>query len=216
MSKVVVIGATGNSGSRIVDELIARGHAVTAVSRTAAEKFAGKAGVAAADNDLSDVKALEKIVEGSDVVVHAYAPPTTDTDQLIGVTERIVEAISLAGGKNGGPRLLVVGGAGGLNVAPGVTLHESGYLPAEYLPISASHIKVYKALLQNNTVNWTYFAPAGFFQPGERTGTFRLGKDDLIMGADGKSSISMEDYAIAAVDEIEQPKHLNERFTIGY
>ena len=213
---VVVIGATGNSGSRIVDELLKRGHAVTAISRTATAKFSGKANVKAVDNDLSSVQALEKIVEGADVVVHAYAPPQNDTDQLIGVTDRIVEAVSLAGGKVSGPRLLVVGGAGGLNVAPGLTLHDSGHLPEPYLPISASHIKVYKSLLQNNTVNWTYFAPAGFFQPGERTGKFRLGKDDLIIGADGNSSISMEDYAIAAVDEIEKPQHVNERFTIGY
>lgn len=212
---IVLIGATGNSGSRILNELVSRGHNVTAVSRSAADKIKPTAQVKPVDNDLSDVASLAKLFEGADVVVHAYAPPQNDTDKLIGVTDRIVEAISLAGGKKG-PRLLVVGGAGGLNVAPNLTLHDSGYLPEAYLPISGSHIKVYTALKANNTINWTYFAPAGFFQPGERTGKFRLGKDDLIADEKGNSAISMEDYAIAAVDEIEKPQHLNERFTIGY
>ncbi len=213
---IVVIGATGNSGSRIVKELTTRGHQVTAVSRSAVEKLANTPNVKAVDNDLSDAAQIAAFSKGADAIVHAYAPPPTQTDQILTVTARIVNAIEQLGGKNVGPRLLVVGGAGGLNVAPGVTLHDSGYLPEPYLPISESHTKVYNALKANDQIEWTYFAPAGFFEPGERTGKYRLGKDDLIMGADGNSRISMEDYAIAAVDELESPKHKGERFTIGY
>jgi putative NADH-flavin reductase len=109
----------------------------------------------------------------------------------------------------------VIGGAGGLFVAPGVTAIASGHLPEFALPIANAHEKV-RQDLEASGADWTYFAPAGLFEPGEKTGKFRLGKDDLIVDASGNSRISMEDYAIAAVDELERPQHRSERFTIGY
>jgi putative NADH-flavin reductase len=112
------------------------------------------------------------------------------------------------------PRL-VVGGAGGLFVAPGVTAIASGHLPEVALPIAKAHEQVRQDLAVSGA-DWTYFAPAGLFEPGERTGKFRLGKDDLVVDASGNSRVSMEDYAIAAVDELEKPKHRGQRFTIGY
>jgi hypothetical protein len=128
------------------------------------------------------------------------------------VTERLVEGVK----KNGGPRLVVVGGAGSLFVAPGVTLKNSGHLPPEWVPIVDSHIKVLDNL-KKSSIDWTYFSPAAFFEPGERTGKFRLGKDDLIADEKHNSRISMEDYAIALVDELEKPRHSGgQRFTIGY
>jgi hypothetical protein len=117
--------------------------------------------------------------------------------------------------KAGVGRLIVVGGAGGLQIKPGVSLIESGYLPEPYLPIATSHVKALD-LLKKSDIDWTYFAPAGFFEPGERTGKFRLGKDELISNDKGESRISMEDYAIALVDELENPKHRKQRFSIGY
>ena len=96
-----------------------------------------------------------------------------------------------------------------------MTLRESGHLPKEWIPIVDAHIQVLRNLKQSS-INWTYFSPAGFFEPGERTGKFRLGKDDLITDAQGNSRISFEDYAIALVDELENPRHQGERFTIGY
>jgi putative NADH-flavin reductase len=129
---------------------------------------------------------------------------------LIGVTKRIVEAA-----KKNCQRVLVVGGAASLFVAPGVTLLASGYLPEPYLPISKSHAAVLENLGKSDA-DWTYFSPAAFFEPGERTGKFRLGKDELVADGAGTSRISLEDYAIAAVDELEKPAHRGERFTIGY
>jgi len=207
--KVAVIGATGNTGQRLTTELLKRGHQVLAVVRSP-EKVSPAKGLEVVKSDLSDITQLADVLKGADAVVSAYRPPNDDTDQIIGITKRITEAV-----KKNNQRLLVVGGAAGLFVAPGVRLLESGYLPDFVLPIGKSHEQVRKDL-QVSGADWTYFAPAGLFEPGERTGKFRLGKDDLIMDASGNSRISMEDYSIAAVDELEKPQHRGERFTIGY
>jgi putative NADH-flavin reductase len=160
---------------------------------------------------LSDVNKTAEVIAGADAVVSAYAPPQDDTEALVGVTKRQIAAVQ----KAGKARLIVVGGAGGLEVAPGVSLIDSGHLPEAYLPIAKSHVNALK-VLQGSNVDWTYFAPAGFFEPGERTGKFRLGKNELISNDKGESRISMEDYAIALVDEIEKPAHRRQRFSIGY
>ena len=208
--KVVLFGATGKTGSRLLQELISRGHNVTASARDV-----GKLQVSSAhevkQDDLSDTSHIAATIAGADAVISAYAPPADDTDQLIGVTRRQVDAVRRAGVD----RLLVVGGAGGLNVAPGVSLIDSGHLPAPYLPIATSHVKALD-VLRKSDVDWTYLAPAAYFEPGERKGTFRLGTDDLITDAKGESRISMEDYAIALVDELEQGAHRRQRFSIGY
>ena len=127
------------------------------------------------------------------------------------MTERFIAAVQQAGVA----RLIVVGGAASLEVAPGVTLLASGHLPAQWLPIATSHAKALD-LLKQSPINWTYFSPAAFFEPGARTGKFRIGKDELIANEQHESRISMEDYAIALVDELESPRHERARFTIGY
>jgi putative NADH-flavin reductase len=207
--KVAVIGATGNAGSRITAELLKRGHQVRAVVRSR-DKISSKNGLEVATTDLSDAAQLAGVLKDADAVVSAYRPPVDDNDQIVGTTKRITEAV-----KRNKQRLLVIGGAGGLFVAPGVTAIASGRLPEFALPIAKAHEKV-RQDLEASGADWTYFAPAGLFEPGEKTGKFRLGKDDLIVDASGNSRISMEDYAIAAVDELERPQHRSERFTIGY
>ena len=207
--KVAVIGATGNAGSRITAELRKRGHHVRAVVRSP-DKIHSADGLEVANSDLSDIAQLAEVLKGADAVVSAYRPPVDDNDQIVVTTKRITEAA-----KKNKQRLLVVGGAGGLFVAPGVTVIASGFLPEFALPIAKAHERV-RQDLEGSGADWTYFAPAGLFEPGERTGKFRLGKDDLIADASGNSRISMEDYAIAAVDELENPKHRSERFSIGY
>ena len=207
---VVVYGATGNSGKEIVKELLRRGHEVTAVARKV-NSINAEEGVTAKADDLSNVEAIAAILKGADAVVSAYAPPPTDTDALVGVTEREIAAVKSAGAR----RLLVVGGAGLLEVAPGVTLIKSGHLPAEYLPIAASHEKALE-VLRKSDINWTYLSPAAYFVPGERTGKFRLGTKELIADAKGESKISFADYAIALVDKIEKPAHERASFSVGY
>jgi uncharacterized protein len=208
--KIVLYGATGKAGSVILKELVDRGHTVVTPARTP-EKLQKLKNVTAVQDDLSDPGKIAGIVKGADAVVSAYGPPPEDTSQIVGATDRLVKGIKQAGG----PRLIVVGGAGSLFVAPGVTLRESGHLPEEWIPIVDAHIQVLNNLKQSS-IDWTYLSPAAFFEPGERTGKFRLGKNDLIAGADGKSSISFQDYAIALVDELENPQHRNDRFTVGY
>jgi putative NADH-flavin reductase len=208
--KVVLFGATGKSGSRLMHELVTRGHEVTAVARDVS-KLPAVAGVTARRDDLSDAQRTAELVRGADAVISAYAPPANDTDELVGVTRRQVIAVREAGVD----RLLVVGGAGGLEVAPGVSLIDSGHLPAPYLPIATSHVKALE-VLSNSDVDWTYVAPAAFFEPGERTGKFRTGTNELITAANGESRISMEDYAIAMVDELESGANRRKRVSVGY
>ena len=205
---VILYGATGKAGSRILNELNTRGHKVTAVARDLSKL---PAGVTGKQDDLSDVNKIAATLAGADAVVSAYGPPQEDTDQLIGVTGRLIDAVKQAGNL----RLIVVGGAGSLEVAPGVSLLASGHLPAPWLPIATSHEKALK-LLQASSIDWTYFSPAAFFEPGERTGKFRLGTTNLVADEKGQSRISMEDYAIALVDELEKPAHRHAQFTIGY
>jgi uncharacterized protein len=207
---VAVYGATGNSGREIVKELLLRGHSVTGVARKI-DALSAQQGLTVKAGDLSNVDAIAAVIAGADAVVSAYAPPPDDTDALIAVTERQIAAVS----KAGAVRLLVVGGAGLLEVSPGVTLIQSGYLPAEYLPIATSHEKAL-AVLRASKINWTYLSPAAYFVPGERTGKFRLGTKELVADAKGDSRISFADYAIALVDEIEKPAHERGSFSVGY
>jgi uncharacterized protein len=206
---VVVYGATGNSGSEIVKELLARGHKVTGVARKV-DSLKDNPGVTAKTDDLSNVDKIAEIIKGADAVVTAYQPPADNTDALIDVTKRQIEAVKKVGG-----RLVVVGGAGLLEVAPGTTLIKSGYLPAEYLPIATSHEKAL-GVLKASDIDWTYLSPAAYFVPGERTGKFRLGTKELVSDAKGESKISFADYAIALVDELEKPAHRKASFSVAY
>jgi putative NADH-flavin reductase len=207
---VVVYGATGKAGSRIVKELLSRGHNVTAVVRDSS-KLEHADGLFVKQDDLSEVNKIADVIKGTDAVVSAYAPPPDNTDALVDITKRLMEAVK----KAGVDRLLVVGGAGTLEVAPGVSLINSGHLPEAWRPIAISHAKALD-VLKASDIDWTYLSPAAYFEPGERTGKFRLGKDELISDGDNQSRISMEDYAIAMVDELENPSHRRERFSVGY
>jgi len=215
--KVVVYGARGKAGSEIAKELLRRGHEVLAVTRTPG---GAPEGAVATIDDASDPKKIAEVVKGADAVVNAVQPPPDNTDELIAMNDRLVEGIKRAGGKNGGPRLLVVGGAASLYITgpdgKRVTLLESGFLPDQWVPIATSHGKLLEKLRANDEIDWTYFSPAGFFEVGPRTGKFRIGNDDLIVGENGKSEISYADYAIAAVDELEKPQFRSARFTVGY
>ena len=207
---VVLYGATGKAGSRILNELLSRGHQVKAVVRGGA-KLPQSPGVTVETGDLSDVAAITRAIKGADAVISAYAPPMDAVEEVVAVTKNLTDAVKAVGE----PRLLIVGGAGSLEVEPGVQLIDTPFLPEEWKPIALAHRGALQVLKSSDT-NWTYLSPAALFEPGERTGKFRLGKDDLIADEKGNSRISMEDYAIALVDELEKPQHFCQRFSVGY
>lgn len=201
--KVALIGASGNAGSRVLKELLSRGHEVIALARHA-DKIPAQKGVAVKAVDANDAPALTAAIRGADAVISSTKFKETKTQGLI-------DAVRAAGIK----RLLVVGGAGSLEVAPGQLEMNSPKFPPHVLP-EAQAGAAFLEQLRKCDLDWTFLSPSRFFEPGQRTGKFRLGKDQLLVGADGKSAISMEDYAIALIDELERPQHVRQRFTVGY
>lgn len=209
---VVLYGASGMIGSRILKELVARGHRVLAVVRDPSRVVAAP-GVTIRSGDMGDAADVAKNLEGADAVISAFSPAPGNEAQLIPATEALLEGARQAAV----PRVLIVGGAASLFVAPGKTLLESGHLPKEWVGIATAHANLLERLRTSaGDLEWTSLSPAAFIQPGERTGKFRRGKDELISDAQGQSRISAEDYAVALVDELENPKHIRERFTVGY
>jgi uncharacterized protein len=202
--KIAIIGGTGNAGSRILKEALARGHSVTAIARNP-EKAPKEAKVIAKAGDLNDPKALGAVLKGHDAIVSSARFRNAPAQALI-------DAVKESGVK----RLFVVGGAGSLEVAPGKALMDTSNFPEMAKPEAGAGRQYLEALKKEPALDWSFLSPSALFTAGERTGKFRLGGDQLLTGADGKSWISFEDFAIAALDELEKPKHLRQRFTIGY
>jgi len=210
--KVVLYGASGMIGSRILKELVARGHQVKAVVRDLA-RVPFQANVATEAGNILNPEEVARTAAGADAVVSAYSPGNgpEEVNKLIDATHSLVAGLKLAEVR----RVIMVGGAGTLQVAPGVTLIGSGHLPVQWMAIAVAHRDA-KEILRQSGLDWTSFSPAVFIEPGERTGKFRIGEDDLIADETGASRISAEDYAIALVDELENPKHIGKRFTAAY
>jgi uncharacterized protein len=202
--KIVVVGASGRAGSRIVAELSRRGHTVTAIARNP-DKIAKLPNVTAKPGDAHDQAALTALLAGHDVAVSSIHFLASDPAKLIGAAKD-----SKVG------RYLVVGGAGSLEVAPGVRLVTTPGFPAQYKDEAQKGADFLDLLRQDKEINWTFLSPSALFVEGERTAKFRLGTDQLLTAADGKSWISFEDYAVALADEIERPAHVRKRFTVGY
>ncbi|MDT0684322.1 NAD(P)-dependent oxidoreductase [Roseicyclus sp. F158] len=201
--KIALVGASGNAGSRLLRELSVRGHAVTAIARHPV-RIADLAGVTAREADLEETDDFVSALSGHDAVISALPFSTTDGDALIGAVR-----------SSGVKRYLVVGGAGSLQVAPGEKVIDQPGFPDAYRPEASAGSDFLDTLRGADDLEWTFLSPSAEFVPGERTGTFRLGTDTLLSNEDG-SKISFEDFAIAMVDELETPKHVRSRFTVGY
>ena len=216
MANVLLIGATGFVGSAVLNELVSRGHKVTTVVRNI-EKVAKSELLDAVKEDVANVDAIAKLAEGKDAIISAYNPGWTNPDIATLISENYPKILSAAK-KSGVERLLIVGGAGTLFCAPGLRVVDSGAIPEEIMggvrPLGDFYLNT---LMNENDIDWVFFSPAGVFdQQGKKTGSYRLGKDDLIVDAEGNSHISVQDYADAMVNELEKPAHHKERFTIGY
>ncbi|WP_221800966.1 NAD(P)-dependent oxidoreductase [Oceanobacter mangrovi] len=202
--KIALFGGTGRVGSRLLKEAVARGHQVTAFSRdiSVVENLAG---VTWRTGDLHLPEQLPALLSGHDVIltaVHFTDVPATTFLQLCRAA-RI-------------PRLLSTGGAGSLLTNDGKRLMDSAEFPPHVIPEATAGARFLEILKQEKEIDWVFLSPSMLILPGERTGQFRLGTDNLLIDSNGKSHISMEDFAVAMLDELEQPQHRSERFTVGY
>lgn len=216
MKNVTLIGASGFVGTAILNELLARGHRVTAVVRNPGKIGIKSPSLTVVQADVTDTSALVAACKGRDAVISAYNPGWTNPniyEETLRNYPLILEAVRQSGVR----RLLCVGGAGTLFCAPGLRVVDSGVIPDAIMGGVRSLGEFYlNTLMNEKEIDWIFFSPAGTLEPGKRTGKFRLGKDDLIVDENGNSHISVEDYAVAMVDELEMPQHHYERFTIGY
>ena len=204
MSNIAIIGATGRAGSQLLEEALRRGHSVLAIARDPSA-LQGRAGVTVQALDVTDSAALQKAVAGVDAVLSAAHFSTIEP-------HAIIEPVKRAGVK----RLLVVGGAGSLLLHSGHRVIDSPDFPEAYKAEASAGGRFLEVLRQEQNLDWTFLSPSAEFVEGERTGHYTLGKDHLLIGADGKSWITFADFAIAMIDELEKPAHSRQRFTVGY
>ena len=210
--KVFVFGASGMVGQALVQEAVRRGHQVTAAARDVSKADAAP-GVTLKQVDAGDERAVRDAVTGSDAVIAAVSGRKSGHDTVPAMARNLLAALPLAGVQ----RLLWVGGAGSLEVAPGVPLMSTPNFPAAYKDEAQGQgqaLEVFRA--SASTLNWTYFSPAALLQPGERTGRYRLGGDQLLQDAAGNSQISVADFALAMIDELERNAHPRQRITAAY
>ena len=202
--KIAIIGASGNAGTRLVREAQRRGHAVTAVTRTPSQ-YVKLADEDVAAGDVQEPVTLAAALAGHGAVLSAVTFEATDPQKLITAVR-----------ESGVTRYLAVGGAGSLEVAPGKLFIDAPDFPAFVLEESRCGKALLEALRETDDLEWTMIAPSAYFVPGERTGKFRLGEDALLVDENGKSWISYEDLAVAMLDEIETPRAIRKRITVGY
>ncbi|WP_162573172.1 NAD(P)-dependent oxidoreductase [Variovorax sp. PBL-H6] len=215
--KIALIGASGFVGTAVLAELLARGHHVTALVRDPA-KLHPRPDVSPLALDVNDVDALAVALRGHDAVISAFNPGW-DVEGLYDKFMQGAAGINRAVEASGVKRLLVVGGAGSLFVAPGVQVVDTpefaSHVPPNVVPGAKAARDTLTAMRGNTALDWTFLSPAAMLAPGERTGKYRLGGEDLLL-EDGKpAGISVADLAVAIVDEIEQPRHLRARFTVA-
>lgn len=215
MKKIVLIGASGYVGSALLHEALSRGIRVFAVVRDPSKIQLTHPNLRVRVADVSSADTVASLAAGADAVVSAYNPGWQNPriyEEILHTYPQIIAGVKRAGVK----RLLVVGGAGSLYVAPGVRLIDRG-VPAVLRPGIAGQAEVYEKMLKAEAgLDWVFLSPAADMQPGKRTGVFRIGQDDLIVDGQGQSRISVEDYAVAMIDEFEKPSHHRQRFTVGY
>jgi putative NADH-flavin reductase len=213
--KIALIGATGFVGSQLLNEALNRGHEVTAIVRRT-ERVPLHANLTAKQGDVFDTDALAGLLAGHEAVIAAYNPdretPGDVYERMVAGARSIIDATKKARVK----RLLVVGGAGSLEVAPGQQIIDQPDFPPEWKAGAGGTRQFLYLLKEEPDLDWTYLSPAATLEPGERTGAFRLGGDQILVDAEGQCRISTQDYAVAMIDELEEPKHTGERFCVAY
>lgn len=212
--KLALIGASGFVGAAVLQEALNRGHQVTGIVRHP-EKLPAHAALTAVAGDAYNAEALAEQLKGHDAVIHAFNPGWGTAD----IRERFIQgsqAIIAATKQAGVQRLLVVGGAGSLYVAPDLQLLDTPDFPGEYKEGAEGARQALQLTQGETTLDWSFVSPPALLHPGERTGQFRLGGDRLLMKGEVPAGISVADLAVAIIDELEHPQHIRQRFTVGY
>lgn len=212
MKTIALIGGSGMIGQRILKEALSRGHKVVAVVRDPSRIAEKHANLELKVGDVLKAESMALAARGTDVVVNSHGAGQRDPQEAVIAANALIEAI---GSMNPAPRLIVVGGAASLEIAPGVQLLDTPDFPAAWKGVASAHREAL-GIYRKSPINWTYVSPAMFIQPGTRTGKYRIGTEQLVRDEKGESRISAEDYAVAIIDEIEKPQFSRKRFTVAY
>lgn len=209
--KLIMFGPTGMIGSRILKEALQRGHQVTAITRDPSRFSVSHENLTVVAGNALDPMSVANLAKDHDAVLSAMGPGGSSVDVIVNAAHALIGGVPRAGIR----RLIVVGGAGTLEVTPGVLLMNTPNLVEEYRPLAAAHLEAYN-LYKASDLDWSFVCPAAEIAPGERTGKFQVGADRLLTNEKGESRISAEDYAIAFIDEVEQSKYIHHRMTVAY
>lgn len=209
--KLIIFGATGKIGQAVMREALRRKYEVTAVVRNRFKFNEKHELLTIVEGDLQKPDSIASIIAGHEVVISAYGPKFGAEKELVEVARTLVEGVR----EGGAERLVIVGGAGSLKTDEGITLMESEGFPEELKPLAKAHQDAFEIFAASD-LDWSYLSPASIIEPGRRTGNFRIGTDRLIVDEEGHSRISVEDYAVALLDEVDDPYFSRSRFTVAY
>ena len=210
--KILVLGANGGVGTDVTAELVQRGHTVTAASRSGSGSSAN--GVTAITLDATSASDIARAATDHDAIVNVVGPRFGQDD--LGTLSLIADALIEGSHKSGVTRIIVVGGAGTLEVAPGVRLVDTDQMPAEYKPLAQAHVDAFDRYRANTDLDWTYLTPPPEFTPGERTGVYRAEGEGYLAGDDGRSRLSYADMAVAVADVLERGTLKGQRIAVAY
>lgn len=213
--KVALIGANGKIGSRILEEALNRGHEVTGIARNPESSTVKNEKLTWAKADALNTNELAEVLKGHDAVISSFGIDWTKPETFYLFSD-VAQSVINAAKKAGVKRLINVGGAGSLEVAPGVQLVDTPEFPEMWKQGADQQRNSLNVFRKENDLDWTFFSPAIIIEPGKRTGKFRIGKDNPVFDANGHSHITYDDYAVALIDELENPQFIKQRFTVGY
>ncbi|MER7465876.1 NAD(P)H-binding protein [Streptomyces sp. NPDC097981] len=216
MARITLFGATGTLGAHVLREALHRGHQVTAVVRDPAKLADSAADVVR--GDVLDPHSVADAAAGQDVVISAVGPGAGDPEVLVTAVKSLIGGVCTLGPEPLRPRVITLGGAGSLRTPAGPLVRDQAGAPEALRALMNAHGEALDFLrtVPVEEVRWSCLSPAAQIVPGERTGTYRLALDDLIVDEDGRSRISAEDLAVALLDEVEREAHPGRRFTVGY
>ncbi|WP_170763511.1 NAD(P)-dependent oxidoreductase [Ruegeria lacuscaerulensis] len=212
--KIIVFGATGDVGSRVVTEALSRGHHVTAAVRDKASLAKLPKSVHGRIADVSDPSKVAAAMSGHDLAISSLRTPAGREGEVVALTQSVLDGAACAG-----IRIIIVGGAARLrlpNGSPHTVLSDPDFLPDSIVPTARASFAQSELCQSNDNANWTYASPSALLQPGKRRGSYRIGTDTLLIDGNGNSEISMEDFAVALVDEAQNAHFTRTSFTAGY